>query len=260
MDNNFIYRIGSIDNHLPRPPRFFTNGALAGSHCRFASVYAVRSEDAHCIEEAGTAAQFKGIVWSQRLWVDFDNEEAGRAAQSKLKELKYDHCVYTTGNRGCHIGIARDARPSHLLPIQDKLWVKANLPGADLSLYWHLHLIRLPGAIHEATGKPKSLIYKVSGNALVLPSYTPEEVNKTVQESNPNRPSIFSVWEIVSNLTGGEEGNRHQQLLTIAGALRNEGKVTMDEAMWVCAEINRGFSAPKSTEEVERIVRWVYNE
>lgn len=260
MAKEFIYRIGSVDTRINRPPRFYRSNTLSGLNLRFASVYAVRASDAAYIEEAGTAAQFKGIVWSQKLWIDLDTEEASRGAISRLKELKYAFSVYTTGNRGCHIGVTRTSRPSHLLPAQDKQWVKANIPGADLSLYWHLHLIRLPGTVHEETGKPKQLILEAPGQALELLKYNPEEATEAEppKTSSMGRQSIFSIWEVVSNLTGGDVGNRHQQLLTLAGALKNDAHVTIDEAMWVCKEVNSGFSEPKTEHEVERIVLWIY--
>lgn len=256
--DNFIYRIGSVSSYLGRPPVLYRSNELTKSGMHFASVYAVREEDARYIQEAGTAAHFKGIVWSQKLWVDLDTDESARAAQSKLKELGYAFSVYTTGNRGCHIGIARDARPSHILPIQDKQWVKANLPGADLSLYWHLHLIRLPGAIHEETGRPKQLVYEVDGKAVELQPYNPEEAEKPATESSLGRKSIFNSYEVMSNLVEGSQKSRHQQLLTLAGNLKSDCKVSIDEALWVCKEVNNGFMEPKTEHEIERIVRWVY--
>lgn len=256
----YIFRLGSYTNIIGRPPRFFSPKDLSGLGLQFASVYEVTAETAVAIEEAGTAAGFKGVVWSQKLWIDLDTEEAAKEAQQKLKELGYDHAVYTTGNRGCHIGIARPAKPSHCLPQQDKAWVRTNIPGADLSLYWQLHLIRLPGAIHEQTGKRKELLYHHPGTELLLPPLDDTNTAVASEASYPNssRPSIFTNWEITSRITEGD-GSRHSQLVHLACALRR-AQVTRDECLWVVAEANRGFNEPKPFEEMERIVQWAYNE
>jgi hypothetical protein len=256
--DGFLYRVGSTTNILGRPPKFFASSELHKQGNRFCSVYAVRQEDGWAIEKyAGTTSGFKGIVWSQRLWIDLDTEEAAQGARLILKERGLDHVVYTTGNRGLHIGVARDNRPSHILPGQDKEWVKANIPGADLSLYWHLHLIRLPGTIHEQTGLPKKLIDKVPGKALILPPLQPEQ-ERTNPMGSDGRASLFSHWEIVSQLTEDKSQSRHGQLVRLALTLKEIGKVSFDEASWLCREVNRGFEEPKEELEIDRIVRWAY--
>jgi len=262
---NFNYRLGSTTNVIGRPPRFYHNSKLVQAGCRFASVYAVRSEDAESISVSSqTASGFRGIVWSSRLWVDFDDQESAEKAIKYLKENGYGFIVYTTGNRGCHIGINRDANPSHTLPAQDKAWVKKHLPGADLSLYWHLHLIRLPGCIHEKTGRPKEVREERAGRAVRLEPYsedlqhTPTEVSSSTESSEG--PPLFTVWKVVSNLQGGaSNGKRHDQLLNLSVGLR-ESKVGFERAVWLVNEVNKSFTEPKSLLEVYNIVKWVYNE
>lgn len=260
MDNLFLYRLGSTTNMLGRPPKFYHSRDLSKYGCRFSSVYAVREEDARYIEAAGTASGFKGIVWSQRLWIDFDTEEAAKTAQLKLKELKYDHVVYDTGNRGCHIGILRDTMPSHTLPSEDKTWVANNLVGADLSLYWHLHLLRLPGCIHEKTGEPKKFLYKCEGSSIILPKVDAQVLvdEPSRKDKDASRSSIFNHWNIVSHFTEGT-GSRHEQLLSLAGACKRDSGTNFEECLWIVLEVNSGFSEPKPEEEVRRIVKWVYN-
>lgn len=263
-NNGFIYRIFSSTNIIGRPPRFSSSNGPIPRGSQFASVYAVRQEDARAIEEtATTAAGFKGIVWSKRLWVDFDNKEAAKVAINWLKEEGYGFSVYSTGSiRGIHIGIDRIADPSHILPLLDKQWVEEHLPGADLSLYWHLHLIRLPGAVHESTGERKRLVYKQDGKSIQKGSINFKEMGSKVSTiPEGTRKSIFSSWAVTSSLTSnGDQGSRHEQLLKLAIALKKECGVTADEAMWVTAEVNRGFDDPKGQDEIERIIRWVYEE
>lgn len=256
MNEHFIYRLGSSTNRLGSPPSFYRSDKLITGGCRYASVYAVREEDAEAINQAGTAGQFKGIVWSQRLWVDFDDEVAARAAQGRLKQMEVDHVVYTTGGRGCHVGILRDNPPSHTMPLQDKQWVKENLPGADLSLYWHLHLIRLPGTLHERTGQPKKLLYSHAGRHLTLPPYTERQETKLGVSTGP-RTSLFTNGGIAMNLTFNG-GSRHAHMVKLAVAVaRHPGSTPLD-ALWLMTEVNRSFPEPKTNEELERIVRWAY--
>lgn len=252
--DKFIYRLGSPNNRLGRPPKFYRSSDLIAGGCKFASVYAVTVEDAHSIEEAGTAAGYKGVVWSQRLWVDFDDDGAARAAQSSLKEQGIDHVVFSTGGRGCHIGITRLAKPSHTLPLQDKEWVKANLPGADLSLYWHLHLIRLPGTLHDRTGLPKRLLYSHEGRHITLPPYTPTEETPSDVGMDGNA-NLFNEWEIMSRLAPIQ--HRHD-LVKLTAALR-EGGATVAEAKGLLSIANRGYKAPLSTAEIDRMIQWAYN-
>ncbi len=263
MGSDFVFRVGSGTNIIGRPPRFYHSSRLIDSGSRFASVYAVRKEDAKAVEEAGSSSNFRGIVWSQRLWVDFDQEKPAQRARDFLIKERYDHVVYHTGNRGLHIGILRDNPPSHLLPYQDKKWVSENLPGADLSLYWHLHLIRLPGALHESTGKPKRLIYTQAGRSLTLPKFISESQKADLlpgQIPTLRRPPLFTVWSVLSNLTGEGLNGRHEQLVQLAIALKRDAKVTYEEALWVVGEVNNGFSDPKSEEELIRITKWAYEE
>jgi hypothetical protein len=235
---------------------------LAVNGCTFASVYAVRVEDAYAIQETSqTAAGFKGIVWSQRLWVDFDSYEAALEAELKLSKEGYDYVVYDTGGRGKHIGIARDAKPSHTLPQQDKAWVSANLAGADLSLYWHLHLIRLPRTIHEKTGLPKKLISRHPGRSISLPVYEEAATSSSSIEADDlrridqSKTSIFSCWEVINLL---QPTGERKQLVELSKALQANG-CTFTIARWLVNEVNLGFKVPRDFIEVDRIVRWAYN-
>jgi hypothetical protein len=261
--DKYIYRLGSHTNHIGSPPRFYKASNINNGLNKFASVYSITGEDAFHIQEAQTAAGFRGTVWSRRLWIDIDTAEAATAAKAKVKELGYDHVVYDTGNRGCHIGIARDALPSHTLPQQDKAWVQANIVGADLSLYWHLHLIRLPGVLHEKTGKPKRLIYSQEGKILALQPWVQASTNNMGGTSGQapsgtplKRVSIFKTWEVMQHFV--PTGHR-RQLVELAVAL-HRAQVTKEEALWVVRELNRAYTVPKDENDLLRIVDWAYNE
>jgi hypothetical protein len=264
MNNDiYNYRIGTTALRHSNPPVFYTSSSLLHHKCTFASVYAITQADAEAITKSGTVTGFKGTVWSKRLWVDFDQREAADKAVAKLKEEGYGFVVYDTGNRGVHIGIDRICSPSHLLPISDKSWVRANLEGADLSLYWHLHLIRLPGTTHEQTGRKKALVSRHTGRAielqLVREARPEQEPRTSVGDSNRSR-SIFQEWSVASLLSGPGIGeSRHKHLVMLAARLKELG-LRVDEAEWALLEVNRGMSEPKSNDEVYSILTWAYSE
>lgn len=257
----YSFRLGSRDHTLGRPPKFYANSELLSSGCTFASVYAVTDLDAKAITEAGSAANFRGTVWSAKLWVDCDTEEASKEVDNYLRKEGYAFTKYTTGNRGHHYGINRRASPSHLLPQQDKAFVKQHMPGADLGLYWALHLLRLPGVLHVKTGRPKTCIERVAGKSLVLPPFDVEE--GSLQQvggllTSTTRPSVFSFWQVLSNLTPDGGKGRHKQLIDLAIALKREAGASKEEAEWLVLEVNKGFDEPKPESEALRAVEWAY--
>jgi hypothetical protein len=256
---HFSYRIGSYSKLIGRPPVFVNSMDLIPRGFQYASIYAVPEETARAIEQAGTAAGFKGVVWSQRLWLDFDTQDAAERAKAQLKEQGYDHVVYTTGGRGCHIGVLRRAVPSHTLPAQDRAYAQAHFPGCDLSIYWHLHLLRLPGAIHERTGKVKQFLYRLEGKELELPRWEPQELAVRPDVAGQSRGGVFKLWSVVSRLSvEPAEGDRHRHLVALAKALQADAAVTEQECLWMVQEVNRGFPVPKGEDEIARIVKWAY--
>lgn len=223
----------------------------------FMSLYAITKETAKAIEQAATTRGFKGVVWSERLWIDFDDHDAAGRAESKLKEMKYDYVCFTTGNRGLHYGILRDNSPSHILPFLDKAWVKQHFPEADTSIYTHLHPFRIPGTVHEKTGKPKKLLYGRSGGTLVLPPFKKEDI-----QVGPIGPgggkSVFDCFFVMANTVPVEAGQRHQTMIKLIYALKNDAQAPMEAAMWWLTEWNKMLSEPKEHHELEKAVRSIY--
>lgn len=229
----------------------------SGDYKGFSSLYQVTEETATAIEQAGTVKGFKGVVWSKRLWIDFDNDTAARQADSRLKEMGYDYVCYTTGNRGLHYGILRPIQPTHLLPLMDKAWVKSNFPEADTSIYTHLHPFRIPGTLHEKTGKPKALLFERRGRPLTLPPLKREEM-QIVSLGQKQGKSVFDCFYVMANTVPVDPGKRHSTLIKLLNALKNDAGVGMDIAMWWTSEWNKTLSEPKEEHEIEKAVRSIY--
>lgn len=226
----------------------------------FQSLYAVTEDTAEALKQAGTTKGFKGVVWSERLWLDFDQQDSARRAERCLREMGYDYLVYDTGNRGLHFGILRNAEPSHLLPLMDKAWVKRHFPDADLSIYTHLHPFRLPGTEHHETGRRKGLVYHSPGSALTLPKFEEEELQLgSIGNGQYNRSgSIFDNFRIAALTTPLSEGTgRHQTLVRLLYALKNHG-VEPQMAYWWTCEWNKLLAEPKSIDEIEKAFKSIF--
>lgn len=259
MQDDFCYVIHSSALSYGHVPNFVRRDKIADGG--FSSLYAVEEDTARYITQAGTTAGFKGCVWSERLWVDFDSYESGRRAESKLKELGYDFVVYDSGGRGVHVGILRDCRPSHTLPFQDKDWVRENLADADLSIYSHLHLFRLPGTVHATTGRKKELLSKHPGKVLTLPQWRPTNGrgnSDTNSFTNSGDGSVFDSRRVMHLTVPTKVGERHPTFNKLAYALKAEG-VDIGAARWWVGETNKMAEEPKSGLELDQIVRKVYD-
>lgn len=247
-----LYSTGKYYNTHPK----FYHAAQLPAH-GYASLYGVSESTAKAIEQEGTAKGFKGIVWSERLWLDFDSYGAADRAQSRLEEMGYDFIEYDSGGRGAHFGILRASVGSHLLPARDKAWAKNQFPEADLSIYTHLHLFRLPGTIHERTGRRKELVCEHRGSTLELPKLKWEEL--PISQISGTGKSVFDCPRVMANsvpLRSGEA--RHPNLIRLLYALRDDAKVDVAAALFWVTEVNKLWEEPKSMEDLEKAVRSVY--
>ena len=226
----------------------------------FVSLYKVDRQTAEAIHTEGTAKYFKGIVWSERLWLDVDSYEAADDVDGKLREMGYDFIAYDTGGRGAHFGVLRATYPSHLLPLKDKAWVKEHFPQADASIYTHLHPFRLPGTVHEKTGRKKEEVVHVTGKAIILPVFKDAKLEDTSNATYfGNYRSVFRCFRVMSNSHAVPEGQRHETLVKLVYALKDDAGVGPGFALDWVHEVNKQYSAPKSDDELEHIVRSIYN-
>jgi hypothetical protein len=228
----------------------------------YSSLYAITEDSARAIEEAGTTARFAGSVWNERLWLDFDSYEAGRAAEEELNRKGLGYVLYDSGGRGMHFGIRREASPSHLLPYQDKEWAQAHFPSCDPSIYTHLHLFRLPGTIHERTGRRKELVREQAGSVLTLPKWERKNGSRTdinIGDANTDSGgvSVFESNRIMANTVPTRNGERHPTMMKLMYAMKDHG-VVAEAAMWYLGEVNKMAETPKTDEELEHILRSVY--
>ncbi len=224
----------------------------------FGGTYFVTEETAEAVKQEGTVKHFKGIVWSEYLWMDFDSYEAAERAENKLREMGYGFIAYDTGGRGAHFGVLRAHPPSHLLPHKDKQWVGEHFPEADTSIYTHLHLLRLPGSVHEKTGRKKERVVEVEGKALVLPRYE-EKVLPSALKSSQQRTSVLKCFRVMSYSRPVARGDRQHSLVTLTYALKDDAQVDAAFALEWVRQVNLLYEEPKEDHELEKIVSGIYN-
>ncbi len=254
--HKYCYSIFSGSKHYGSKPSFIYSNRLPSQG--FSSLYQVTAETACAIEQAGTAAAYKGCVWGERLWIDVDSYEEAEKVDSRLRKEGYDYVSYDSGGRGAHFGVLRDHEPSHLLPVKDKAWVKANFQEADTSIYTHLHLFRLPGSIHEKTGRAKQLVESIRGRALKLPPLEMREVKLSGNVNSGGDISVFDCFSVMANTIPVKNGNRHPTLVKLAYALKDQAGANADFAYQWLIETNKMFEDPRSEEHIEQIIRSVY--
>ncbi len=225
----------------------------------FSSIYHVTAETAQAIEQAGSAKWFKGVCWSERLWLDIDSYEAADEVEKRLNEMGVDYVAYDSGGRGAHFGVLRDAVPSHLLPVLDRSWAARYFPEADLSIYTHLHPFRLPGTKHAVTGRIKTLVYKRGGSAVTLPKFREEPKAQNSQViAAQGSTSIFDCRRVMFNTVPVENGQRHETLVRLLYGLKEEAGAPVEVAQFWIDEWNKLLAEPKTEEELEKAIRSIY--
>jgi hypothetical protein len=189
----------------------------------FISCYAVDEEGKKHIESQGHVRDLTLPVWSQWLFIDFDDcpHEADRFEEFlTLSDIEFT--MWDSGNRSYHFHILRDAEPSPHLPWTDKKWVEANAPEADMSLYASggMHPFRLPGTIHEKTNKAKVLVSENKGDPLKLDIQEPPPLE--VPRSR-DVECIFLDQYVMRRLYGFDEGRRYHPTLALTMQMLRNG-------------------------------------
>lgn len=228
-------------------------------NCGFSSVYGVDEATAEALTAARDFSGFKGVVHTEKLWIDCDTEEASNVVEAGLRKLGLEFEKWSTGNRGAHFGVTRSAKPSPLLPAMDRAWVKARFPEADLKLYSHLHLFRRAGERHQKTGRRKELLFSVDGKGLSFgdaeaPKETPPPA---VENRDADFGSILADEIVMGFSTPQTNGHRNQALAAVAYRLAQRGEEQAFTRRWL-DHVNLLFSEPKDSDELDKIVRYAY--
>jgi hypothetical protein len=246
----------STDKFYPTPLVY--SDKASDPAIRFTTLYNVTEESALRVRGEGTVAGFSGPSWSERLWLDIDGYDKAETVELKLKRLGLDYVAYDSGSKGAHFGLLRNHPPSHLLYKKDKRWVLDNFPEADKSIYTPLHLFRLPGSTHEATGRRKEIVSENRTGKSVEFSKETELVHTPYKSSSHVGTSLFLDPRFNTSVKVMENGERHYALVKAAYALKDKG-ADINTARWVLEELNKTFREEKEPFEVNKIVEGIFS-
>lgn len=161
----------------------------------FRSVYGYPPETAAQIKKQQNVAGLHGMpVQNTHLFIDVDEDENVEEVERVIAGLGAGFSKWTTGNRGAHFHIDTEAITHSHLPYSHAEFVRGlGIAGlVDMTIYRHHSIFRVPGAIHQDTGKPKECLYQVDGPVLSIPIVIePEPEFANYEEATPEAVRIF---------------------------------------------------------------------
>lgn len=203
----------------------------------FRSVYGYLPETAQHITETGSTRDLRGeIVYSDKLFVDFDNTDPS-AMIEWLIAAGIGFEIYNSGNRSTHLHVDIEPMLGAWVPAAQKAWMRTRAPTADMTFYHAAGQYRLPRTFHSKTGRAKELVKRHDGQALVInqapaPVFT---IGHSFDESSQER-----LFQLLSQSQG--VGGRSRHLWLIATTCARLG-MSFDEACSKLAWWNDNMSA-----------------
>jgi hypothetical protein len=181
----------------------------------YRSLYGYDNKVSKIIDSKGNTRDLKGVpVYSDELIIDCDTDDDSRSVELILGTLDIGYIKYTTGNRGHHFHVPHDPLYGTNTIWSQLSWLHENglYKYSDKSIYREGGQIRLPGAIHEKTGKTKEVIFDNTSidNLVVIPeSIAPPPVSRGITNSNPNENSRYEYHRnlLYSRTEGGRHGH-----------------------------------------------------
>ena len=228
----------------------------------FESVYRFTRSAAETMQTRGSVAGCSNFpVYTDRLIIDLDDGiQTAQKLKTILNKKKLAYLVYNSGNKGYHFVIPCKPIFDLEVPYTQKVWVQNLNINADLSLYRHNSMVRLPGTINEKTGNRKKLVYINKGKKLVF--------NKFLED-----PSRYKSWQgsddiisdtFIQNIFSKGlrlirqkplPGRRHVELWSLANDFAKSG-LDLETAYNIILKINDSWGKDaKDESEVYRAVK-----
>ncbi len=169
----------------------------------FHSVYCFPPETVNKIETQGHMKNLDGCsVYSDTLYIDIDKPGHVAKATAILEDLKAPVKILSTGNRGIHAEVATSPLLGPNTIYSQKRWLKsAGLwELVDTSIYRPAGQFRALGAIHQKTGRRKTIVREIAGTPLVIPMLTPPPIASGVQDWAQEEGSPEAEFQLHLNL------------------------------------------------------------
>ncbi len=176
----------------------------------FRSSYGYPPEVADKIANSFSTAGLGAVeVYSSSLLVDFDDcPEAALAMADMLSA--YQYVLFDSGGRSLHLHIAIEPMLGTHVPHWQKMFVKSIAPQADLSIYKHTGIFRLPGT-HHSNGRVKHALKFNAGAKLSIPE--PAIPMPSPQQDLDEDQDLVLMWLLDAD---GVEGERNKHVFQLA--------------------------------------------
>lgn len=233
------------------------------NHLGFISVYGYAEDAQQAINQTGTTKKLsKFPVYSDILFVDFDdNEEAAEEFKIYLDSKTYSYDMYHSGGRSIHFHIPIEPMYGVTVPQAQKSWMENHAPSADMTIYRHSAIYRLPGTYHAKNpGKKKELLYSSKAENILYIENRP--IVHTPKNMALDDLNVEEAHDILGKLlnTKVEAGNRHKHAFKIATMSKLSDK-NRDYSLHLLTRWNENNCfPPKYDWELEKLISWVYND
>lgn len=226
----------------------------------YRSVYGFDDVACSYFLEIGRVKDSRGFnVFADEILIDFDDAlEDAEKFYHILLEMGISFDVYDSGGRSIHYHIPHQEIWSPNLPRSHKTWVQQFNLKADLSIYQHGRIFRLPGTIHEKTYRKKALLESIKTDKILNLDLveSPIIVNTTINDNE----GIFALNSLLDRVCNKppENGNRNNTFFILACTLADGGFSKM-----FCYELlvkinNELLEEPLPSSELEVLINNVY--
>lgn len=204
---------------------------------RYRSLYGYGPDTAQDIHSRGNTRDLAGCpVYSDCIVVDCDTEVEAETVKERLTELDIPFELWLTGNRGCHFHIPIEPMYGTDVIWSQTCWLRdiGIWDIIDTSIYRENGQIRVPGAVHEKTGRVKEKVMNAVGTAIKIDRRTPP-------------PTITNRREVVD----GSPEARHEYFRNLMYQRFEGGRHGHMFILWC-----RGNEAGFSSETIFNDIRW----
>lgn len=200
-------------------------------------------------------------VYSDTLFLDFDQglSDNFRETVSKLKDNDFRFSTYLSGSKGAHIHADLLPMFGDSVPDAQRAFIETlGAKEADLSIYRHGSLIRLPGTIHEKTNQPKELLEYHDGHFALEIDYTKEFKTPSRFSGLKTTEDKFKIAVSLLRLHLGTAPKIGMRYVTLWSVARNfaESDLSFDSTLELIQQLNHSWGElQKDDAELLRAVK-----
>lgn len=239
----------------------FVPGTSLDSYTGFRSICAYGAADVKAAQKAGTITALREVPhFCEHIFLDFDdNAEAAKEAVTWFFTNGYTHTSYDSGGRSIHI-------EAPITPLYHKNAAYSirkfseQFVRVDTSYQHYAGLFRLPGTLHEKTGRPKVMLTHMDGGTLSIPLIDRPVSGLTFKKDKLAGDALIPYIGYYQTLIGScpSEGGRYKALLTQAFNFQELG-FSIDTTEDLLAALNGTWNNPKTPLEIRKICQDAYN-